>query len=522
MTAAHAMLEVRSIVRPPRTATTGAAGSAPTQAAESSARRAIAVSVRQPLDGALRRRVETDDDAASHIHCDMLGSVGQPLDHALRQRMEARLGTAGRALTSGISREFRSMEAAADTAAEPREVGCGRPRMDFSAVRLHADRHAASAARRLHSRAFTIGEHIYADPAAIPAGEPERDRLIAHELAHVAQQRTIGRRLIQPYLIATGDYDEIRRFFRLAEAAMGERLLLDPANHRVTAISCLDMPRRSPAFADAMHQIMDRTNRNAEARFGAGQRDINVAGFPSPANRSGSRAQTIDMDDVEAIEAGAPGSGLAMLAHELTENFAAHPTAPATGMGSYDDAHEVAMTAESNVAEELVGPGRRVAQATFRAFNRSSIAFDYENYFVVINSIRNPRSGSWDVTSSARQPRRNLIARVIDHYDPGSPVMPPAGAAVVAEVARAVAGGYLATVHVTGFTDNVEAPATTQDLSADRALGIKVRLQISGVSGPDQIHTDGLGATRPVAPNDNEANRARNRRVVVAAGQPGI
>ncbi|MEJ7598238.1 MAG: DUF4157 domain-containing protein [Kofleriaceae bacterium] len=66
---------------------------------------------------------------------------------------------------------------------------------DFSDVRVHPDAAEASA---LDARAFTIGADIYLAPGALQAGD--RDRLLAHELAHVQQQRrtSIDRGAVEP------------------------------------------------------------------------------------------------------------------------------------------------------------------------------------------------------------------------------------------------------------------------------------------------------------------------------------
>lgn len=56
--------------------------------------------------------------------------------------------------------------------------------VDFSYVRLHADRQAHEKASQINARAFAIGNHIY-----FGNGESEQNRgLIAHELTHVIQQ----------------------------------------------------------------------------------------------------------------------------------------------------------------------------------------------------------------------------------------------------------------------------------------------------------------------------------------------
>jgi hypothetical protein len=75
---------------------------------------------------------------------------------------------------------------------------------DFSRVRIHADGQAAAAARAVRARAFTLGSDIVFDGGEYAPSTLEGRRLIAHELAHVLQQRSAtgqepapGARLIQ-------------------------------------------------------------------------------------------------------------------------------------------------------------------------------------------------------------------------------------------------------------------------------------------------------------------------------------
>jgi hypothetical protein len=63
---------------------------------------------------------------------------------------------------------------------------------DFSAVRIHNDSEAAAAATRMNARAFTIGQQIAFGPGEYQPGTMIGDALIAHELAHVAQQSSAG------------------------------------------------------------------------------------------------------------------------------------------------------------------------------------------------------------------------------------------------------------------------------------------------------------------------------------------
>ena len=78
---------------------------------------------------------------------------GQPLDSSVRSRMESAFGTS------------------------------------FAQVRQHSDGQAQSLATRFSARAFTVGEHIAFGAGEYHPGTPIGDALIAHELAHVMQQR---------------------------------------------------------------------------------------------------------------------------------------------------------------------------------------------------------------------------------------------------------------------------------------------------------------------------------------------
>lgn len=62
----------------------------------------------------------------------------------------------------------------------------------FSHVRLHNDSHAAGLSSNLNARAFTVGEHVAFGAGEYQPGSPLGDALIAHELAHVVQQRGAG------------------------------------------------------------------------------------------------------------------------------------------------------------------------------------------------------------------------------------------------------------------------------------------------------------------------------------------
>ena len=85
------------------------------------------------------------------------------------------------------------------------DLGVGRPlpkgerlffeeRMgtDFSTVRVHEGKAAGRTAHALGARAFTLGDQIVFAPGERARGTVAGNRLLAHELAHVVQQRSYG------------------------------------------------------------------------------------------------------------------------------------------------------------------------------------------------------------------------------------------------------------------------------------------------------------------------------------------
>jgi hypothetical protein len=64
--------------------------------------------------------------------------------------------------------------------------------MDFSHVRMHTDARAEGLSNSLNARAFTVGEHVAFGPGEYQPSSLIGDALIAHELAHVVQQRGVN------------------------------------------------------------------------------------------------------------------------------------------------------------------------------------------------------------------------------------------------------------------------------------------------------------------------------------------
>jgi len=103
---------------------------------------------------------------------------------------------------------------------------------------------------------------------------------------------------------------------------------------------------------------------------------------------------------------------------------------------------------------------------------------------------------------------------VFDHlnFESGTPQLTADSTKTVNDLAQILKAYPNAQVQLVGHTDNSGSQAANQVLSSARAETVKGMLVSQGV-GQERIATQGFGADRPVASNDNEEGRARNRRV---------
>jgi outer membrane protein OmpA-like peptidoglycan-associated protein len=69
-------------------------------------------------------------------------------------------------------------------------------------------------------------------------------------------------------------------------------------------------------------------------------------------------------------------------------------------------------------------------------------------------------------------------------------------------------------IRINGHTDHAGDPSLNKSLSLQRAAAVRKFLIDQGIS-PDHLRTSGWGGSKPIAPNDTEEGRAKNRRVEI-------
>ena len=98
-------------------------------------------------------------------------------------------------------------------------------------------------------------------------------------------------------------------------------------------------------------------------------------------------------------------------------------------------------------------------------------------------------------------------------FDSGKSVLKPESEAAVAEIARLLQADPGLKVYVVGHTDNVGGVDGNLKLSQDRAGAILQALVGGHGIAPARLGAYGCGQFAPVAANDTEEGRAKNRRV---------
>jgi hypothetical protein len=110
------------------------------------------IKIRRKMSSSEKSHLEASENVAQDID-DTLQQEGSPLDRSTKEFMESRFG------------------------------------FDFSKVKIHNDEKSAESAQRINALAYTLGEDIFFGPGQYTPHLREGKKLLAHELAHVIQQR---------------------------------------------------------------------------------------------------------------------------------------------------------------------------------------------------------------------------------------------------------------------------------------------------------------------------------------------
>jgi OmpA-OmpF porin, OOP family len=98
------------------------------------------------------------------------------------------------------------------------------------------------------------------------------------------------------------------------------------------------------------------------------------------------------------------------------------------------------------------------------------------------------------------------------YFDTGSSTIKPESEPALAEMVKLFNGSPALKVYVVGHTDNVGSLESNLKLSSDRAASVVKAITARGVAA-SSLKSAGVGPYSPVASNDTDAGKAKNRRV---------
>jgi len=99
------------------------------------------------------------------------------------------------------------------------------------------------------------------------------------------------------------------------------------------------------------------------------------------------------------------------------------------------------------------------------------------------------------------------------YFDVNKDVVKPESYGTLKGIADVLKENPTVRVKIIGHTDSDGADASNLDLSKRRGASVKAELVKNFGIDAARLESDGLGETKPVAPNDTPSNKAMNRRV---------
>ncbi|HNR75052.1 MAG TPA: OmpA family protein, partial [Cyclobacteriaceae bacterium] len=97
-------------------------------------------------------------------------------------------------------------------------------------------------------------------------------------------------------------------------------------------------------------------------------------------------------------------------------------------------------------------------------------------------------------------------------FEQGKPILKPQSFPELDRLAQILDENPTIKIEIQGHTDNVGNKQALQQLSENRVMAVREYLIKKGIK-KDRITGKGFGPNKPIAPNDTEENRQRNRRV---------
>jgi outer membrane protein OmpA-like peptidoglycan-associated protein len=191
-------------------------------------------------------------------------------------------------------------------------------------------------------------------------------------------------------------------------------------------------------------------------------------------------------------------------------------------------------TIEGTKDEAIMEPGKKyrlsfwVQKTRLRVYQDQVKIFDLPKVFkagMQCNMMRfelwesaNPMITNFRVAAGLPDMRNKLITegKLVSYgiyFDVNKDVVKPESYGTLKGIADVLKENPTVRVKIVGHTDSDGADASNLDLSKRRGASVKEELIKNFGIDASRLESDGMGESKPVAPNDTPSNKAKNRRV---------
>lgn len=141
------------------------------------------------------------------------------------------------------------------------------------------------------------------------------------------------------------------------------------------------------------------------------------------------------------------------------------------------------------------------------------MGFEMDNTNTIFTVPRNPGPTIGTYTISYELPKVYTLSNL--YFDTGKSTIRPESYKSLDDLAELMKRKRTMVIELAGHTDNVGSAAMNQKLSEERAESVKRYLVSKGVSPAIRIIAVGYGQSQPIASNNTEEGRQKNRRTEV-------
>lgn len=153
------------------------------------------------------------------------------------------------------------------------------------------------------------------------------------------------------------------------------------------------------------------------------------------------------------------------------------------------------------------------------AAERDRVAADREAIKAERDELASRLKGALSSVAETTDSARGVVVSLSGIlFDVGKATLKTASQISVAKLAGILMVFPQMNLSIEGYTDSTGSNETNMRLSMERARTVYEFLMVQGISS-DRMKYQGFGPENPVAPNDTETNRAKNRRVEVVLTQ---